>query len=79
MFVEVLLRSDELNASFRLSEEMSRFPQVVVTACKECSDKKNPSVNRMIHYTNHASQMTLMPLVDDLIELAYADMHFAYS
>lgn len=39
----------------------------------------NPSVNRMIHYTNHASQMTLMPLVDDLIELAYADMHFAYS
>lgn len=79
LFVEVLLRSDELNVSFRLSEEVERFPQVIVKACKECSDKVNPSVNRLIHYTNHASQMTLMPLIDDLIELAYADMHFAYA
>lgn len=79
LFVEVLLRSKELSVPFRYVFSMRHFPEMKIQSNEGEENKVNKPVNSIINFVNESYQQPLDSIIEDFIELAYADMRFAYS
>ena len=83
--MEVLLRSEEFkNAPLRFGLSMKKFPSLSIQTKELNTDEldvnnRNLPVNKIIEFINHSNQQQLDDMIEYMIELSYADRHFAYT
>lgn len=58
---------------------MKHFPEIKIHSNEEKGNVMNKPVNSIINFINQASLQPLDSIIEDFIELSYADMRFAYS
>ena len=58
---------------------MRHFPELRIHSNEEKRNEMNNPMNSIINYINQASLQSLNSIIEDFIELSYADIRFAYS